>query len=356
MKYFVFHILLACICFSLRAQDPSYSQFLVNKVYLNPALAGSESGLSISSIYRNQWSGLPDAFNTMSLAVEFQSPKLSSGFGMQFMRDVSGDAALTTTSVGFTYAYIVRLTKTMNLHFGVGGNYSSQAIDGSRLIFSDQLHELDGVVGESNSNIPSEKISYFDLDAGLLMRFALKIGKTDIHNSVGFAMHHITQPEASFQNQDTRIPMRYALHYGSMIPIGHNLTKSRSSFYISPVFKWETQHKASISTAGSFFMFNPIYVGLFYQFNNFVDGYDSRTLIFNGGFSSTIKDVMEFIVGYSYDFNITGISVNGQGAHEVSLKLNFEDLNFMSDGRYNPKKGLGTKCYKFKGKGAVRLF
>ena len=261
--------LFVCQSFKLEAQDPSFSQFLVNKVYLNPAVSGSESGLSISSVYRNQWSGLEDAFSTTSIAAEFQSPKLSSGFGLQFMRDVAGNAALTTTSVGFGYAYIIRLTKTMNLHVGVGGNYTTQAIDGSKLIFSDQLHELDGVVGGSNANIPSEQVSYFDMDAGVLMRFALKLKNTSIHNSVGFAMHHLTRPEASFQNQDSRIPIRYTFHYGSMIPIGKNLTKNRSAFYISPVFKWENQHKASMSTVGSYFMFSPIYAGLFYQFNNF---------------------------------------------------------------------------------------
>ena len=41
-----------------KAQDPAFSQFLVNPLYLNPAMAGSDICPRISLNHRNQWPAL----------------------------------------------------------------------------------------------------------------------------------------------------------------------------------------------------------------------------------------------------------------------------------------------------------
>ena len=48
-------MLLLCFSHYLSAQDPSFSQFYANRIYLNPAFAGIEGGISATAVARAQW-------------------------------------------------------------------------------------------------------------------------------------------------------------------------------------------------------------------------------------------------------------------------------------------------------------
>ncbi|MFN8236776.1 MAG: hypothetical protein U0T77_01280 [Chitinophagales bacterium] len=39
-----------------------------------------------------------------------------------------------------------------------------------------------------------------------------------VHNSLGFAVHHLTRPDESFENISTRFTMRFTATYGCMFP------------------------------------------------------------------------------------------------------------------------------------------
>src|SRR5690606_21118280 len=39
-------------------QDPQYTQYMYNMNVVNPAYAGSKESLSLTALYRNQWSGM----------------------------------------------------------------------------------------------------------------------------------------------------------------------------------------------------------------------------------------------------------------------------------------------------------
>ena len=63
MKKFL--ILIFCFIFDLtKAQDPSFSQFDLNMIYMNPAFSGYEGGFRSFSHSRNQWNTLNDNINT----------------------------------------------------------------------------------------------------------------------------------------------------------------------------------------------------------------------------------------------------------------------------------------------------
>jgi hypothetical protein len=52
------YILLLILPFCVNAQtEAMYSQYLFNKLVLNPAYAGSREGVCAVLIYRNQWTG-----------------------------------------------------------------------------------------------------------------------------------------------------------------------------------------------------------------------------------------------------------------------------------------------------------
>jgi type IX secretion system PorP/SprF family membrane protein len=89
-SYFLCFIMLCNLIFAKKAfsQDPSFAQFLNFRTYLNPAATGSERGLNVAMIYKNQWFYVPGGFNTYGISADVQSNRVSSGIGIMAYRNV----------------------------------------------------------------------------------------------------------------------------------------------------------------------------------------------------------------------------------------------------------------------------
>ena len=72
------------------AQDPEFSQFYANPLYLNPAFAGSNNCPRVALNYRNQWPGLSGSFVTQSVSYD-QRLGYNKGAGIGFL--VTNDEA-----------------------------------------------------------------------------------------------------------------------------------------------------------------------------------------------------------------------------------------------------------------------
>src|SRR5690625_5360429 len=55
--------------FLFAQQDPQYTQYMYNMNVVNPAYAGSKESLSLTGLYRKQWSGLESATATFTLSL-----------------------------------------------------------------------------------------------------------------------------------------------------------------------------------------------------------------------------------------------------------------------------------------------
>jgi type IX secretion system PorP/SprF family membrane protein len=286
--------------------------------------------------------------------MDVQSARLSSGLGVTAYRDVQA-RTLQTNYVSASYAYIARISKNINLHIGVNGAFVNKALDRSRLIFTDQLDPEVGVVpGSSSTNIVLRKVNYFDLDAGILLRFRYDIYERPVHNSLGFAVHHLTRPDESFENISTKVPMRFTVHYGSIFPISRSRNKRNIDFYLSPVFKFDFMEKLRVYNAGTYVTFKPMYVGVMYQLNKYKLS-STHGIIFAGGVDWDLgrENLMTLNVGYSYQMDFTGVTTKSHGQHEVTMRMNFNNVAI-----YSPKKKRGKRidCYDFPSKNAVKLF
>lgn len=68
-------------------QDPQFTQYMFNSLYITPAYAGVEGVTQLTAIHRSQWAGYQSSFNDggapTTQMVSFTSPiyKLKSGFG-----------------------------------------------------------------------------------------------------------------------------------------------------------------------------------------------------------------------------------------------------------------------------------
>jgi type IX secretion system PorP/SprF family membrane protein len=69
------------------AQDPQFTQFYANPLYLNPAFAGAKRCPRVNMNYRNQWPAISGTFVTYNASFDMHIDALHGGIGGYFMAD-----------------------------------------------------------------------------------------------------------------------------------------------------------------------------------------------------------------------------------------------------------------------------
>ncbi|MBX7095951.1 MAG: type IX secretion system membrane protein PorP/SprF, partial [Flavobacteriales bacterium] len=78
----------------VKAQDPEFTQFFSNPLYLNPAFAGSKRCPRITLNYRNQWPALSGTFVTTSASYDQHVESIYGGIGLLVTNDKAGEGTL----------------------------------------------------------------------------------------------------------------------------------------------------------------------------------------------------------------------------------------------------------------------
>ena len=81
-----------------KAQDPAFSQFFANPLYLNPAMAGTNICPRISLNHRNQWPGIGKTYVTYSASYDQYAEKLGGGLGFAIAKDVAGAGSVRSSA------------------------------------------------------------------------------------------------------------------------------------------------------------------------------------------------------------------------------------------------------------------
>jgi len=97
-------------------QDPQYTQYMYNMNVVNPAYAGSKESLSITALYRNQWTGIAD--NPVTFTIAAHSPLGDKvGLGISAIKDELGP--VSETNVNADFSYTLELGNSWNLALGL---------------------------------------------------------------------------------------------------------------------------------------------------------------------------------------------------------------------------------------------
>ena len=302
LKFHLFFVLcLMTSSISLLAQDPIFTQFYSNPVYLNPAFAGSNKCPRIVSNFRNQWPGFSGDFITTSLTYDQYVDKIKGGLGIILMSDQVAKT-LKSNEASFVYSYHQHLSRKFTLNFGIQGTYISKSIDRSNLTFGDMIHPRRGFVLSTQDVINYAPVDIFDFSAGIL-------GYTDKFY-VGFATHHLTEPSFSYisTNNTSFLNRRYTAHAGTEISLNSKSLFSEEEKSLSPSVLFIKQ--------GDFQQLN---FGLYYRKGNYVLGAwyrEGDSFIVTAGMNTKLLRI-----GYSYDLTTSQLGVYSGGSHEISIAL-----------------------------------
>lgn len=117
---------------ALAQQEPQFTQYMFNNLYMTPAYAGVDGVTQITAIHRSQWLGYQSSFGdggaptTSMISINAPIYKLKSGFGAYITQDKLGP--LTNNEIQAMYAYHLGIKDT-KLSLAIKLGAYSQAID-----------------------------------------------------------------------------------------------------------------------------------------------------------------------------------------------------------------------------------
>jgi len=302
--------LAVAICFFMstdaNAQDPAFSQFYANPLYLNPAFAGAApNGCPRANLnYRDQWPGIGRTYVTTSASWDQHINAIGGGLGIIVAQDRAGAGNLNTSHASLLYSYHLEVNRNFALKAGFEASYRMITLDWTDLTFGDMIDPQYGFIyptSEDLGNYATTK-SFPDFSAGFL-------GYSK-NFFFGFAAHHLTQPEQGFISDGSQLPTKFTAHIGGSFPLSRYQNKITT---ISPNFLYQKQQDFQQFNYGVYVNRGPIVGGLWAR--NSLKNFDSFILMVG-----LIQETFKF--GYSYDITVSNLkNSNTLGAHELSFTL-----------------------------------
>jgi type IX secretion system PorP/SprF family membrane protein len=328
-KLLITYCLLVLSATLMKAQDPQFTQFYANPLYLNPAFAGTSIQSRIVVASRVQWPSIPGAFQTYSVSYDQYFPTIKSGFGLDVYYDRAGSGGLSTTSAKGMYAYELKIKKNLFIRPAVEIGYFQRGIDLNRLTFGDQLN-----TGNPITSVPidQQRKQFIDIGAGILLYSP--------SYWAGFKFGHINQPDQSLLNDKSPLPMMFSLHGGYKLRL--KSSKSLNRDYILFALNYKSQKKFDQLDLGAYYEHNALTVGIWYRGLPVVYskttgiGRDAVAILFGYNLNG-------MNIGYSYDITISQIGLNTGGSHEITIVYEWANRN---NKRHSRKRRI-IPCAKF---------
>jgi len=280
------------------AQDPQFTQFYANPLYLNPAFAGTARCPRIILNYRNQWPALSGTFVTYNASYDQHVDALAGGIGLIATIDKAGEGTLTSSFYSGIYSYQLTVSRNFSLKFGAQASFIQKAVDWNKLTFGDQIDDRNGFIYNTREIQGVTRRNNVDFSAGVL-GFSKKY-------FAGFSAHHLTQPDEYLQSGPSPLPMKITGHAGAVIPI-----QGADATSISPNILFQKQQDFQQLNLGIYMQKGPLVGGIWYR------NQDSFILLL--GFQQNL-----FKFGYSYDVTVSKLSNSSAGSHEVSFALQLD--------------------------------
>jgi type IX secretion system PorP/SprF family membrane protein len=98
-------------------QDPHFTQYFDNALFVNPAYAGSTGFLTATGIHREQWVGFDGRPRSSTFSLHSPLSYESIGLGFTAVRDVIGPISQTILYGDFSYS--LKLNEKSKLAFGL---------------------------------------------------------------------------------------------------------------------------------------------------------------------------------------------------------------------------------------------
>ena len=297
MKNLRLHIILLFVCFTVLVkaqQTPLYSQYMMNRYAMNPALTGTYEYFKVASNYRHQWVGITDAPRTYILSVHGPHKYKNFGLGGMIFSDVTGPTS--RTGLALSYAYHMRVGLKQKVSLGLSGGILQYKLDGTKVTLLD----------------PGDLVLTNTLMSTLVPDFGFgAYWFEDDKFYLGISTPQFIQNRLQFFDNSTQTLSRLKAHF--LINGGYNFTINdvfdlEASGLIKYV--WPVIPQLDLGLKGTYN--KTIFLGLVYRTQ------DAYSVIL--GYNTPDQ---RFSFGYSYDMIYTNLANHTSGTHELMIVARF---------------------------------
>lgn len=288
-----------------KAQDNHYSQFYANKIYLNPAFAGTNVCPRVILGFRDQWPGVTGEY--VSYTASYDQSVNGIGIGLLFNGDDAGRGILKTNNVSAVISPKVRVFQDFILSFAVEAGVVQKKLDHSTLLFPGQLSTNGPIPGVPQEIQNDLSVLRPDISTGVLMY------SKNLY--AGYAMHHVMEPNIALIDPSSNAPLyrRHTAHLGANFHLYEKDPKKRKMGLgpkLSPQIIFQQQGPAREVNLGMYYTQNKFTTGFYYR------NEDALVMLF--GVQSR-----KFTFGFSYDITLSKLANNTMGAVELSTSYKF---------------------------------
>lgn len=282
---------------NLMGQDNHYSQFYANKLYLNPAFAGSDICPRVILSFRDQWPGLAGEF--VSYSATYDQTFSNTGIGFIFNGDDAGNGILKTNNFNLVFSPKVKLDHNWTLSFALSAGVVQKYLNHEKLLFPNQVTPI-GINNEPQEITSDINRITPDISSGALLY------SNNLY--AGYSVHHILQPNNILLGPEGVLYRRHTVHAGmNFLTKG----KGRNKTVVSPQVIFQKQGPHQELNLGMYVKQNILTGGIWYR------GEDAIILLVG-----LQGKKMNF--GFSYDLTISKLSTNTLGAFELSATYKFK--------------------------------
>ena len=292
MKKVFYITVIVLLVNSIYAQQlPQYTQYMLNEMAINPAVAGKDNYGDVRSNNRYQWTGIADAPRTYMLTLHSPLKNRHMGLGTQIYTDIVGPTRRVGISV--SYAYHIKIAQKTKLSLGLSAGIQQWGIDGHKL----HLHDS----GDENLVTQYQTKTVPDFGAGVY-----------VHNDnwyIGFSAPQLYQsPIKLYNNGDNKGTL--VRHF---ILNGAYKFKVSDDFKVEPSFlvKYANPTPLEIDLGTRVIYQDQVWLGIGYRHH------DAITALIGFMYKNYL------MIGYSYDFTTTNLKKYSTGTHELMLGLRF---------------------------------
>ncbi|RLD34149.1 MAG: hypothetical protein DRI72_03485 [Bacteroidetes bacterium] len=306
MKRTVFTLLITMLGLGAFAQqDALFSQYMFNKLIINPAYAGSRDGLSMTLVGRRQWVGIEGAPQTLTFSIQSPLKNDNLGLGLYFYTDILGP--YQSSGVIGSFAYRLKLGRGY-LAFGLQGGIKYTTFDINKITVPDESDAL-LTNGYSKKFVPDANFGiYYNTN-----RFY-----------VGLSSKHLFESEYGYieNSNDESVYGTLIRHFYAMagvaIPLSESLVLRPST-----LVKFTPNAPVQVDLNASLLIKNTLWLGVSYRTKKAV------VLLAEVVIGEKLR------IGYSYDIYMNEIQQYNSGSHEIMLEYNIPIIkNRMLTPRY----------------------
>jgi type IX secretion system PorP/SprF family membrane protein len=263
--------------------NSDFMQYMFNGILVNPAYAGSYDALNITTLYRNQWQGMPGAPVTAVLSAHGPMKNKKVNFGGILLNDRFG--IYNHTQATLVYAYRMRLANGQ-LALGVQGGIDSY--------FSDWTKINTNTIGDPNfQNVQTRKVGP---QAG-----------AGVYYSSGNFYLGASAPQLVSYNAALAQDQLVILHAGGLITLSESILVKPSV-----LFKYIQNSPPSANISTTFYYKSYVGLGI---------GYTHQTAVL-GFIDLRLNEQLN--LGYGYTHATNALQNYTNGSHELMLRYLFK--------------------------------